>query len=415
MARSYLLENLISIDMLQKVQDNFSVAVGVSLITVDTHGNPVTRPSGFSDFCAAFRATSEKFKALCIRSDELGGLHAVKRRGPSIYRCPCGLVDLAVPIMIRDHHLGSIMAGQVRLSDESAAVIGSHMPYDESWKADRRLREYHERIPAISYSKLIAASKTLFHLANYLVEQGYSNSMAQELSAKNLKIVEESKRTLELEKTLREVELQALSYQVNPHFLFNVLNAIGRLAYFENARKTENVVYGFSDMMRYILNKDIAQFVTVKNEVEHVGNYLYLQQIRMSDKFSYDIDVPDKYNSTLCPFMVLQPLVENCINYAIEPSGNESFVRIKASDDGKDVTLEVQDSGDGISPEKARAALNGTAERSGRASIGLHNVNQRLIYFYGESYGLEIESLNTPGAGTLVRMRFPLEFDPAAL
>lgn len=410
MGHSYLLENLISIEMLQKVQDNFSDSVGISLITVDTDGEPVTCPSGFSEFCTTVRMY-KKFRDGCQLCDKIGGRTALDNHGPTIYHCHCGLVDLAVPITIRDHHLGTILAGQVQLNGGNTPVIGQLVPYDESWKEIPRLTELHDKIPTVSYKKLVSAANTLFHLANYLVEQSYSNSIAQELHSKNMKIVEESKRAIELEKSLRESELKALSYQVNPHFLFNVLNAIGRLAYFENARKTEKVVYGFSDMMRYILNKEVSQFVTIKNEVQHVANYLYLQRIRMSDKFSFVIDVSEEYNGTLCPFMVLQPIVENSINYAIEPSGRKSFVKVRAYDDGKDLTLEVEDNGDGFKPEKAKAALEGKIEHSGRGSIGLYNVNQRLISSYGSDYKLTIVSPNSPGGGTLVKMRFPLDFD----
>lgn len=415
MDQPYLLENLISIEMLQKVQDNFSESVGIALLTVDTEGNPVTRPSGFSEFCTTVRMY-KKFRDGCIQCDKVGGRTALANHGPTIYRCHCNMVDLAVPIIIRGgHHLGTILAGQVRLGNENRPVVKPIIPYDDSWQDIPGLTELYEQSPIVSYKKISSAANTLFHLANYLVEQGYSNSISKKLHSKNLEIVKESKRAVELEKSLREAELKALSYQVNPHFLFNVLNAIGRLAYFEKAQKTEKVVHGFSDMMRYILNKDISQFVTVQNEVQHVANYLYLQQIRMSDKFTFSIDVPEEYNRTLCPFMVLQPIVENSINYAIEPSGEKRFVKIRAYDDGKDVTLEVRDNGDGLSPERAKAALEGRVEHAGRGSIGLYNVNQRLIFSYGSSYKLIIESPHLPGEGTLVRMKFPLGFDLLAV
>ncbi|HAS89586.1 MAG TPA: histidine kinase [Desulfovibrio sp.] len=410
MTRSYELENLINIEMLQTVQDNFSDSVGFSLITVDTDGVPVTRPSGFSPFCSKVRIY-KRLRDQCQHCDRVGGRTAVKESKPTIYRCHCGLIDLAVPIILRDKHLGTILAGQVRLEDEYTPVIRQLVPYDDSWEDIAGLPELYESVPTVSVKKLNSAANTLFHLANYIVEQNYSNSITQQLHAKNMEVVEESKRALELEKSLRESELKALAYQVNPHFLFNVLNAIGRLAYFENARKTEKVVYGFSDMMRYVLNKEVSQFVTVRNEVQHVGNYLYLQQIRMSDKFTYSIDVPEVYNSILCPFMVLQPIVENSINYAIELSGQESFIKVRAYDDGTDLTLEIEDNGDGIDPAKAKDALEGKIEHAGRGSIGLFNVNQRLVFSYGNDYKLRIESPNTPGGGTLVKMRFPLDFD----
>ncbi|MDR1125647.1 MAG: PocR ligand-binding domain-containing protein [Deltaproteobacteria bacterium] len=408
------LKDLINLEMLQKVQDNFSAAVGIALVTVDMHGVPVTSLSGFTEHCQAMRASKEG-RARCIRSDDLGGRKAMARGGPGLFLCHGGLVDFAVPLVLRGTYLGAVLAGQVRLKDANGHRVERLDANPPAAPRDPRLEELFQQTPVISYKKIHSAAYTLYHLAGYLVEESYSKIMSQELNTKNLRLMEESRHRLELEKSLREAELQALSYQVNPHFLFNVLNAIGRLAYFERAEKTEKVVYGFSDMMRYILRKNISQFVSVRSEVEHVKNYLYIQQVRMSDKFSFSIEVNEKYNQVLCPFMVLQPIAENCVNYAVEARGEDGHIRLLAHDDGTDMILELIDNGDGIDPARAKAALEGSADRQGGTGIGLHNVDKRLKFFFGDQYGLEIVSSFLPGEGTTVRMRFPLHFDPGNL
>lgn len=411
------LNGLINLEMLQKVQDNFSAAVGIALVTVDTRGIPVTAPSGFTAYCRAIRSTKVGRKC-CIQSDDVGGRMALARGEPSLYRCHGGLVDFAVPLALRGNYLGSILAGQVRLNEMNGSPPIE--PLDTSSECSSRPRSaqldaLYEKIPKISYNKIHAAAYTLYHFAGHLVEESYANIVNHELSAKQLRLMEESKRRLELEKSLREAELQALSYQVNPHFLFNVLNTIGRLAYFEGAKETEKVVYGFSDMMRYVLRKNISQFVTVQSEVQHVKNYLYIQQTRMKDKFSFSINISEKYNKVPCPFMVLQPIVENCVNYAVEPRGEHGHIRLDACDDGTDMILDIIDNGDGIDPARALAALEGSARREGCTGIGLHNVNKRMKFFFGESHHIEIISSCRPGEGTVVRMRFPLNFDSGGL
>jgi ligand-binding sensor protein len=413
MNRPLRLKDLINLEMLQKVQDNFSTAVGIALVTVDTRGVPVSKLSNFTDHCRAMRSTKEG-RACCIRSDNAGGRMAMARGKPTFFLCHGGLVDIAVPLVLQGTYLGAILAGQVRF-DASSDTSLERIPVNCSPAPGyAELDALFRRTPIISYEKIHAAAYTLYYFAGYLVEESYSNIVSQELNAKNLRLMEESKRLLELEKSLREAELQALSYQVNPHFLFNVLNTIGRLAYFEHAEKTEKIVYGFSDMMRYVLKKNISQFVSVHSEVEHVKNYLYIQQVRMSDKFSFSIEVHEKYNKVLCPFMVLQPIVENCVNYAVETRGEDGHIRLAARDDGRDMILEVVDNGDGIDPARAKAALDGTMEQRSGTGIGLHNVDKRLKFVFGDDYGLEIESAFVPGEGTTVRMRFPLNFDPGA-
>ena len=408
------LESLIRVERLQKVQDNFSDAVGVAVVIVDHQGKPVTRSSGFSAFCQAIRETEAGLHR-CFLSDNGGGRMAMATGEPSIYRCHCGLVDFAAPIIVRGQYLGAVLSGQVTLSGEHGVDLKPIIPLDESWRNDPHLVALHEDIHEIPYTKLQSAAYTLFYLAEYLVEESYANVVRQELDAKNLRLMDESKRRAELERMLHQAELIALSCQVNPHFLFNVLNSIGRLALLEKAKKTETIVFAFADMMRYVLKKSRSQIVTLRSELDHIRNYMFIQQVRMGDRFTFALAVSDKYADVQCPFMSLQPLVENCVNYAIEPREADGRIEIRARDDGKDVILEITDNGDGMAPDKIGSALDGTADHLGRTSIGLNNVDSRLRHFFGDGYRLQIESPGTPGGGTRVQMRLPLHFDSCSI
>ena len=408
------LVDLISVDMLQKVQDNFSAAVGIAVTIVDERGEPVTRSGGFCAFCQAIRSCEVR-RERCIHCDNDGGRMAGEAGEPSIYRCHCGLVDFAAPIIIRDQYIGAVISGQVRLQGEQESSLEYIIPPDFSWQQDEQLRALNEEIPRIPYQKLRSAAYTLFYLAQYLVEESYANVVGQQLAAQSLALMEESKRRADLEKSLREAELKALSYQVNPHFMFNVLNTIGRLALKENAQKTENIVYAFADMMRYVLKRSQSQIVEFDSEVEHVRNYLYIQKVRMGDRLTFTLDIPERYAKVLSPFLALHTIVENSINYAVEPREADGRIEISARDDGRDMILEVVDNGDGMNPELIRSAVSGASGHHGRASIGLHNVDSRLRYLFGDSYGIVVESPVAHGRGTRVRMRFPLEFDPCAL
>ncbi|MCE8419020.1 PocR ligand-binding domain-containing protein [Rhodovulum sulfidophilum] len=415
-ARRQRLADLMSIDMLQKVQDNFSAAVGVAMVIVDPEGEPVTRPSGFSSFCDTIRF-HPKWRERCYHCDAVGGRTALSTGDPSIYKCHAGLVDFAAPIIMRGEYLGAVICGQVKLRPGEMAPdlidFSGLFPVEASWREDPRLMALYHDIGEISYGRLRSAAYSLFYIASHIVEESYSSSVTQELYAKNLRLMEESKHRAELERSLREAELQALSYQVNPHFLFNVLNTIGRLALIEDAEQTESTVHAFADMMRYILKKSGTQFVPLATEVEHVRNYLFLLQLRLGDRFSFSIDLPEQLSEVSCPFMVLQPIVENCINYAVEPRERDGLVEIRAYRDGQDVIIDITDNGDGISTERRIEVLAGTADRRGRKSIGIHNVDSRLRHYFGDGHGLEIVSPFRDGRGTLVRLRLPTGFDEA--
>lgn len=416
-ARRKRLLELMSTDMLQKVQDNFSAAVGVAMVIVDPEGVPVTQPSGFSSFCQSIRSHDE-WRERCFHCDAVGGRTALSTGTPSIYKCHCSLVDFAAPIIMRGEYLGAVICGQVKLAAGETAPgmedFSNIFPTEKSWHDDRPLLEEHGRIGEVTYERLRSAAYSLFYIASHIVEESYSKGVTQELYAKNLRLAEESKRRAELERLLREAELQALSYQVNPHFLFNVLNTIGRLALVEDAPQTENTVYAFAEMMRYILKKSGSQFVALRTEVDHVRNYLHLLKLRLGDRFEFAIDVAEDFMEILCPFMVLQPIVENCINYAIEPREGGGVIDVTAYRDGADLIIDVVDNGDGISPERKQEVLRGEADHGNRKSIGIYNVDSRLRYYFGVDHGLEIVSPYRQGRGTLVRLRFPVEFEPSA-
>ncbi len=155
-----------------------------------------------------------------------------------------------------------------------------------------------------------ATAYTLLHVASYLVEQAYANNIQRELHQKDLALTNELRKRVDIERSLHEAEFKALSYQINPHFLFNVLNTIGRLAFLENAQRTENMVHDFSDMMRYLLRKSNNGLITLRNEINYVNSYMSIQKVRMSDRFDYMSSIPDKYLDVICPFLILQGFVE---------------------------------------------------------------------------------------------------------
>lgn len=133
-----------------------------------------------------------------------------------------------------------------------------------------------------------------------------------------------------------------------------------------------------------------------------------IQKVRMSDRFDYMFSIPDKYLDVICPFLILQPLVENFFNYVVEPREIKSHIHIKATDDSRDVIIEVTDNGDGISPQDIEHILSGNENRQ-KGGIGINNIQNRLQLLFGERYGLEIASPHKPKQGTSIKPRFPMQ------
>ncbi len=400
------ISDLINVEEYQEMQDNWTKATGIGFITVDAEGKPVTKQSGFTDFCQALRE-KEEYRDLCYFCDDCGGRKARKIGKPYVYTCHTGLVDFAIPIMLGDQYVGAILAGQVNAQDKETLKPITSRKVD--WEKDEELVELYNKTPKMTLEKILAVSDVIFESYKYFAEKEYVYKVDKELKEKKLKLMKEEKLRIEMEKSIKDVELKALHYQINPHFLFNVLNTIGRLAFFENAKMTEDVVYAFSDMMRYVLKKSSNQLGPLRDELAHVNNYLKIQKIRLGSRLQYNIQMPEKFMEVKVPFMCLQPIVENSIKYAVENRAAGGSIMVEVYQKEQDLYVEVTDDGDGISKQKIQEILDGGAYRNNHEhSVGLHNVNSRLKLFYGKTYGLAIESPGKVGGGTKVTVRVPL-------
>lgn len=397
----------IDVAMLQQIQDTFSDATGLAAITVDYKGNPITEYSNFNPYCTAMREVDE-FRDYCYLSDAHGGLMSARSGKPSIFICHGGLVDLAVPIMVKGNYLGAIMAGQIIIPDEEMAKLPYGSETLTNIEAHPGLCALREHAKHSTLDKVEAAANLLFTIANYLVEREMVHVMQKELHNANLELMEEVKLRSEAEAALKEADLKALRAQINPHFLFNVLNTIGRLAMLENADKTQDMVFAFSDMMRYTLKKENNDFVTLKEEVDHVKNYLSIQKVRLGERLTYDIDISPRLGNVLCPFMTIQPFVENAINHAIEPNSAGGRIVIRAVRKGDDVIITITDNGPGIPPALIDVLLDDTEANDSATStgIGIQNANKRLKYYYGPTYGIRYNKAISKGTEVILRIPY---------
>lgn len=400
------IKDFIDIEILQDIQDQFSIATGIASVTVDQKGKPITVRSNFSHFCSIVRG-NEETKKKCHQCDAHGGLQATIAGNPHLYKCHMGIIDFAVPITVQDNYLGAILAGQVRIEEDDnniPSIIG-----ESDYKIENNpdlLKAYNE-LTVTSYEKIQAAAKMMHGIINYIVEKEYVNLIQEELNSNNLKLMETITVKSELERSLKEAELKALRAQINPHFLFNVLNTIGRLALIENAEKTENMIYSFSDMMRYTLKKTANETVSLKEEITHVSNYLSIQKLRLGSRLNYEINIPEEYYEIDCPFMTIQPLVENSINYVIEKKNEGGTIVIEAKAEGENIILSISDDGEGMDQSTINDTLDGTIyKKNGNSGIGIYNVHKRLMYYFGSERGLKIVS--STGNGTKVLITIPL-------
>lgn len=210
----------------------------------------------------------------------------------------------------------------------------------------------------------------------------------------------------------RKSEFDTLQSQINPHFLYNTLDIIVWMV--ENEKKSEavKVVTALARFFRISLSKG-KSIIPVRDELEHVRNYLMIQQMRFKNKFSYEIQAEEDVLELASLKLMLQPLVENAIYHGMEFMDGDGEILIQASllEEAKEqeqyLCLVIRDNGLGMTKERVESLFTNTSHvPSGRGSgIGVRNVNERIKLYFGEYYGLTIES--EPDEGTTIRIYLP--------
>lgn len=205
---------------------------------------------------------------------------------------------------------------------------------------------------------------------------------------------------------LRKAEFELLQAQINPHFLYNTLDAIIWLAEAGEQKRVVGMVRNLSDFFRTSLNqgKDIN---SIKEEMLHVKSYLEIQHVRYRDILSYDIEVPEALYIYSIPKITIQPLVENALYHGIKNKRGMGHISIRGEAGEKDFTITVTDDGIGIDETRLRQVQSGIQNKvlTGKDFYGLYNVCERIRLNFGEEYGIFIESVY--GEGTSVRVILP--------
>jgi len=212
-------------------------------------------------------------------------------------------------------------------------------------------------------------------------------------------------RIIEEQELKRKKELDILQAQIHPHFLYNTLNAVMRLA---GSGRTDEVVTTISSLSKFFrisLSKG-KQVITVQEELEHARHYLIIQQIRFRNAFTYELIADEEVLRCQTLKLIVQPIVENAIVHGFQSAVDQGHIVIKAEIRQEELLFTIQDNGVGIPPKRLQAIQEGQADSSEGSGVGLHNVHERLRLYYGNGYGIEIDS--EPDEGTCVTLRLPL-------
>lgn len=208
------------------------------------------------------------------------------------------------------------------------------------------------------------------------------------------------------ERKKKEIEIEVLQAQINPHFLYNTLNSIKWMAIIHNV----NSISDMTDSLIHLLKLTIGKYgsmIELQQEIIMLEKYVSILNVRYNNGICFEHDVAFDLKDSLIPRMLLQPLVENAIIHGIGASGTQGRITIECSTDKKDLIVVVNDNGKGIHKD-CLDELNSGVPQSKKSlnNIGIHNIDERIKLYYGQQYGLTIVSV--PDQGTKVTVKIPL-------
>ncbi|GHF29943.1 hypothetical protein GCM10017044_26570 [Kordiimonas sediminis] len=208
---------------------------------------------------------------------------------------------------------------------------------------------------------------------------------------------QQQKQLLKATAMAHQAQLKMLRYQLNPHFLFNTLNAISTLVLEREVKDANQMLTKLSSFLRYTLVNQPTQRISLEQELYALGLYLDIERVRFQDRLQIDYDIDENAKSSLIPSLLLQPLIENAIKYAIAPSIDGGKLSVKASVNGRYLTITLKDNGPGLQdPENIKT-------KSG-SGVGIANTKERLMQIYGSDHAFHVVNLSPSGLGITIEI-----------
>lgn len=299
-------------------------------------------------------------------------------------------------VIFCDIMMAMLLTRRITKPLETLAKISNQVS-DGDMEAEVPVYRTRDEVEVLSKS----LKKMMESIRDYIEKQRYSMEKENELRENELK-----SQTL-----LKEAELRYLQSQINPHFLFNTLNAGMQLATIEDAERTAVYIENMAEFFRYNLSK-MNQDAELADEIRLVDHYIYILNVRFTGEIHFEKEMDDSLLGVRVPSMILQPLVENAVQYGIRDIDWQGKIRLIVKREAERVILVVEDNGKGMSEELIGQVLRGESQgkKTDRKSngIGVYNVLERLRLYFGIQDVMEIESAGE-NKGTRFVLKIPVK------
>lgn len=401
---------------LDEIQKIISDVTGLAFVTVDYRGEPVSEPTKFSNFCRKMRTDKNK-RTLCKLSDASGSIIAATTKQTSIYFCPCGLLEVAIPIIINDKYLGGFIGGQVRCLDAPDSVMrlsknmipgGANIP-DTEIRAEKIKDVDISDLKIYSYKEIVSIAKLVELIINQLTKQELISGHNQKKNLTRISELEDKIKRLEYQNNSLKEKVDTLKRDNNLFFMRNTFNMISNLAVIEDASKTNGAVLRYLDFIESGL--DIDGNKTIRDEIRQVEKFIKLNKIRYSDRLDYNIKFEKDVLDINIPYSLILPFVYAGIYYTLNTEDIDLMINISISKVGKDIEILIEDNGTGqaITELENVYKIYGGNHEGNEIVKSIVDVQKFMTDTFGTEYRINTERIK--GKGTKVYIKYPINFD----
>lgn len=362
----------------------------ISLLLSDMKGDILQEFNPSPEFCRLICQADEA--KLC---DECR--LKIKQEFCGSFICKYGLTSLLLPVESEDEKIGYIIGAQVYSNENE--YLKYLIDIVELANAKGFSAEFVAKtiasLKTVEENKIVVHEQLCRHIAQSI---GYDFS--ERVNGSGAAVARLSIEKDLLEKKIIDLEAKNMSLVINPHFLFNTLNSIARIAYFEKSHTTEELIYCLSDLLRYNLKQD-DELHTIGAELDNIEKYLYIQKVRFKNRLEYEIEASKDVKPHRIPNMIIQPIVENALIHGITPKRDGGRIKIQVEKYRDDINILISDNGNGF-PKKVLQSLQ---QENGELGIGFRSTDKRLKQYFGAAYGLRV--VKSDYSGSTVSVSIP--------
>ena len=392
------------VTFMEEIQKTISKVTGWSVTFVSPEGKPYypLDISVLQPFCQMIVKHEAGLKR-CILSNQKASDKARLTGEVVNVTCHAGLFLMAVPIFIFDKYMGCLTGGEGLIEAASPGELDKYWEKVKDLGISRKaFMDTFPRLPVIPSQQFDDMAALLNTMGRHFAQTLLTNHLDKTRAEKERQLAEEANVRIELEKTIKDLEYKALQAKLNPHFLFNALNAIARTAYNENAPDSEQMIYALARLLRASLfSGNVGALHPLVQEIAYINDYILFQKCRFAERIKTHIDIAPGVISHPVPVFLLQPLVENAFIHGLEPLERQVTIGIKAFSREDRLVMEVSDNGAGMTKETLCQLNNNQSE-----GLGLALVKKRLTVQYNDDAQMHIDS--EKDNGTTIQMQIPL-------